>query len=90
MPKYQSREEMTVGRSGGNGNGNGEKEGQISLHYPMLTRSYYGAWAIKMRVFMLAQGVWEAVEPRTANTLVEAKKDIWHWRPLIREYPETC
>ncbi|GJR02359.1 eukaryotic translation initiation factor 3 subunit C-like protein [Tanacetum coccineum] len=69
MPKYQSREEMT-----GN-NGNGEKDGQISLHYPMLSRNNYAAWAIKMRVFMQAQGVWDAVEPRTSNTVVEVKKD---------------
>lgn len=69
MPKYQSREEMT-----GNNN-NGEKDGMVTLHYPMLSRSNYSAWAIKMRVFMQAQGVWDAVEPRTANTTVEVKKD---------------
>ena len=67
--KVQSREEMT-----GEGS-NGGKEGNVTLNYPMLSRTNYGAWAIKMRVFMLAQGVWDAVEPRTANTLVEAKKD---------------
>ncbi|GKE03943.1 endoglucanase 14-like protein, partial [Tanacetum coccineum] len=49
IPKYQSREEMA-------GN-NGGKDGQITLYYPMLSRSNYAAWAIKMRVFMQAQGV---------------------------------
>lgn len=56
-------------------NGNGEKDGLVTLHYPMLSRSNYFAWAINMRVFMQAQGVWDAVEPRTSNILVEVKKD---------------
>nr|GEU68731.1 putative reverse transcriptase domain-containing protein [Tanacetum cinerariifolium] len=67
LPNYQSHKKMA-------GN-NGGKDGQITLHYPMLSRINYAAWAIKMRVFMQAQGVWEAVEPRTANTVVEMKKD---------------
>ncbi|GKD29056.1 ribonuclease H-like domain, reverse transcriptase, RNA-dependent DNA polymerase, partial [Tanacetum coccineum] len=41
----------------------------------MLTRSNYAAWAIKMRVFMQAQGVWEAIKPRTRNTAIDVKKD---------------
>ncbi|XP_023730063.1 uncharacterized protein LOC111877793 [Lactuca sativa] len=73
----------------GNGsNGNGDKDGQITLHYPMLTRSNYSAWAIKMRVFMLAQGVWDAVEPRTANTLVETKKDNMALAAIYQGIPE--
>ncbi|KAF2318837.1 hypothetical protein GH714_011073 [Hevea brasiliensis] len=39
-----------------------EKEGSVTLKYPMLTKSNYAAWAIKMEVFMMAQGVWDAVE----------------------------
>ena len=87
MPKYQSREEMTNSSSSGN-NGNGEKDGQVTLHYPMLTRSNYGAWAIKMRVFMLAQGVWDAVEPRTANTVIESKKDNMALAAIYQGIPE--
>ncbi|GJR20290.1 ribonuclease H-like domain, reverse transcriptase, RNA-dependent DNA polymerase [Tanacetum coccineum] len=52
-----------------------EKENPISLYYSMLTRSNYAAWAIKMRVFMQSQGVWEAIEPRTRNTVIDVKKD---------------
>nr|GEV32939.1 hypothetical protein [Tanacetum cinerariifolium] len=63
MPNYQSREEMA-------GN-NGGKDRQITLHYLMLSRTNYVAWAIRMRVFMQAQGVWEAVEPQTTNMVVE-------------------
>ncbi|KAF2301069.1 hypothetical protein GH714_019859 [Hevea brasiliensis] len=39
-----------------------EKESSVSLKYPMLTKSNYAAWAIKMEVFMMAQGVWDAIE----------------------------
>ncbi|GJS30316.1 zinc finger, CCHC-type containing protein [Tanacetum coccineum] len=67
---------------------NGEKDGQITLHYPMLSRSNYAAWAIKMRVFMQAQGVWEAVEPRTANTVVEVKKDKMALAAIYQGIPE--
>ncbi|KAI3523596.1 hypothetical protein L1887_01838 [Cichorium endivia] len=83
MPKIQSREEM-AGNTGNVEN----KEGQITLHYPMLSRNNYGAWAIKMRVFMQAQGVWEAVEPRTANTVVEVKKDKMALAAIYQGIPE--
>ncbi|GJS54680.1 zinc finger, CCHC-type containing protein [Tanacetum coccineum] len=83
MPKYQSREEMTIGN-----NGSGEKDGPITLHYPMLSRNNYAAWAIKMRVFMQAQGVWDAVEPRTSNTVVEVKKDKMALAAIYQGIPE--
>ena len=45
-----------------------ENEGSVTLKYLMLTRCNYGAWAIKMEVFMMAQGIWEAIEsPETVN-----------------------
>ncbi|CAH9076959.1 unnamed protein product, partial [Cuscuta europaea] len=34
----------------------------ITLKYLMLTKSNYAAWAIKMEVFMVAQGVRDAIE----------------------------
>lgn len=68
--------------------GNGEKDGQITLHYPMLSRTNYGAWAIKMKVFMQAHGVWEAVEPRTANTVVDTKKDKIVLAAIYQGIPE--
>lgn len=40
------------------------KEGSIGLSYPMLTKTNYTAWAMKMKVFMQAHGVWEAIEPK--------------------------
>lgn len=48
------------------------RNGSITLKYPMLTRSNYAVWAIKMEVFMEAQGVWEAV---TAEGTIENTKD---------------
>ncbi|XP_042756041.1 uncharacterized protein LOC122196853 [Lactuca sativa] len=80
MPKYQSREEMS--------GSNGDKDGQITLHYPMLSMNNYGAWAIKICVFMQAHGVWEVVEPRTANTVVEAKKDKMELAAIYQGIPE--
>ena len=65
-----------------------EKENQITLHYPMLTRSNYAAWAIKMRVFMQAQGVWDAVEPRTPNTAIDVKKDKLALAAIYQGIPE--
>ena len=81
MPKYQPK-----GMTGENSNG--QKESSVSLHYPMLTRENYAAWAIKMRVFMLAQGVWDAVEPRTSNTFVEMKKDMMALAAIYQGIPE--
>ncbi|KAF2293026.1 hypothetical protein GH714_035170 [Hevea brasiliensis] len=49
-----------------------EKEGSVTLKYPMLTKSNYAAWAIKMEVFMMAQGVWEPIE---SEGLVDKRRD---------------
>ncbi|XP_074336171.1 uncharacterized protein LOC141673336 [Apium graveolens] len=51
------------------------KEGQLGLSYPMLTKTNYTAWAMKMRVFMQAHGVWDAIEPKDPKGVVEDKKD---------------
>nr|GFA20058.1 hypothetical protein [Tanacetum cinerariifolium] len=65
-----------------------EKENPISLHYLMLTRSNYAAWAIKMRVFMQAQGVWEDIEPRTRNMAIDVKKDKLALAAIYQGIPE--
>ncbi|GJV65184.1 hypothetical protein Tco_1476012 [Tanacetum coccineum] len=44
--------------------------------------------AIKMRVFMQAQGVWDAVEPKTSNTVVEVKKDKMALAAIYQGIPE--
>ena len=60
----------------------------MTLHYPMLSRDNYAACAIKMRVFMLAQGVWDAVEPRTSNTVVDPKRDMMALAAIYQGIPE--
>ncbi|XP_020249218.1 uncharacterized protein LOC109826605 [Asparagus officinalis] len=51
------------------------REGTVSLQYPLLTKSNYSAWAINMKVYMRAQGVWDAIEPTDLNDEVETRKD---------------
>ncbi|XP_074362404.1 uncharacterized protein LOC141702673 [Apium graveolens] len=36
------------------------KAGPIGLNYPVLAKNNYFMWSLKMKVFMHAQGVWEA------------------------------
>ena len=49
-----------------------EKERFVTLKYPMLTKCNHAAWVIKMKVFMMAQGVWEVIEsPKTVNNCKE-------------------
>ena len=43
----------------------------VSLHYPMLTKSNYAVWTIKMKVYVRAQGVWDTVE----DDNVDVRKD---------------
>nr|GEV03841.1 hypothetical protein [Tanacetum cinerariifolium] len=38
------------------------KEGSVTLRYPLLTKTNYFGWAIKMRVNLQAQGVWDATQ----------------------------
>ncbi|XP_021621457.1 uncharacterized protein LOC110621483 [Manihot esculenta] len=38
------------------------RERGVSLQYPLLTKTNYAAWAIKMQVYMQVQGVWDVVE----------------------------
>lgn len=38
------------------------KGGSVVFMYPMLVKTNYTTWALKMRVFMQAQGVWLVVE----------------------------
>ncbi|XP_074343035.1 uncharacterized protein LOC141680819 [Apium graveolens] len=51
------------------------REGTFGLSYPMLTKTNYTAWAIKMKVFMQAHGVWDAIEPKDPKATAEEKMD---------------
>ncbi|XP_074328212.1 uncharacterized protein LOC141666113 [Apium graveolens] len=51
------------------------KEGTVALSYPMLTKSNYTVWAMKMRAFMRAHGIWDAIEPTDPKVAVDEKVD---------------
>ena len=70
MPKYMPRQTQHQT----NMDQNKSKESSVTLNYPMLTKSNYTAWAMKMIVFMQAHGVWEAIEPKDPAVAVEEKK----------------
>ena len=57
---------MDVGKS---------KGGTMGLSYPMLTKTNYTAWSMKMMVFMQAHGVWDAVEPSYPKSTVDDRVD---------------
>ena len=54
----------------------------------MLTKSNYTAWAFKMRVFMQAHGVWEAIEPKDPKSTTEEKTDKRALAVIYQGVPE--
>ncbi|XP_074341863.1 uncharacterized protein LOC141679258 [Apium graveolens] len=64
------------------------KGGSIGLSYPMLAKSNYTAWALKMKVFMQVQGVWTAVEQNDPKTPVEEKSDKVAMAMIYQGIPE--
>ena len=67
MPKYIPRVMATETDK--------SKESAVGLNYPMLTKSNYTVWSLKVKVFMQAHGIWEAVEPKDPEAVIEEKKD---------------
>lgn len=65
-----------------------QKEGSVGLNYPMLARSNYTAWSLKMKVFMEAQGVWEAVEPTDPKVAVDKKTERVALAAIYQSIPE--
>ena len=51
------------------------KEVKIGLSLPMITKTNYTAWAMKMKVFLQAYNVWEAVEPNDPKAVIDDKAD---------------
>lgn len=64
------------------------KGGSIGLSYPLLARSNYTAWALKMKVFMQAQGVWNTVEPSDHKATVDEKSDKVAMAMIYQGIPE--
>jgi hypothetical protein len=51
----------------------------------MLEENNYGVWAVKMKIFMRAQGVWAAVEGNTADE----KMDQMALTAIVQAMPEA-
>lgn len=64
------------------------KNGSIGLTYPMLDRSNYTAWAMKMKVFIKAQGAWIAIEPKDPKAEVDDKIDQIALAMIYQGIPE--
>lgn len=64
------------------------KGGSIGLSYPMLAKGNYTAWSMKMRVYMKAHGVWDAVEPSDPKVAVESKTDKVALTMIYQGIPE--
>ena len=60
------------------------REGNVTLSYPLLTKSNYSVWALKMRVNLQAQGVWEAV----ILDEVDERKDRMALAAIYQAHPE--
>ncbi|XP_074373654.1 uncharacterized protein LOC141714003 [Apium graveolens] len=54
----------------------------------MLTKGNYTAWAMKMRVYMQAYGVWEAIEPKDPKASVEDRQDKMALVTIYQAIPE--
>ncbi|XP_074377775.1 uncharacterized protein LOC141719299 [Apium graveolens] len=51
------------------------KDGMIGLTYPMLNRGNHTAWALKMKVYMQAHGVWIAIESDDPKLPIEDRTE---------------
>ena len=66
-----------------------ENDGErVSIRYPMLTKSNYLAWSIKMKVLMRAQRLWDAVEPKDPKEPPEESKDQMALAAIYQGIPE--
>lgn len=64
------------------------KENSVGLNYPMLTESNYTTWSLKMKVFMQAHGVWEAIEPKDPKATFEERIDKIALAAIYQGIPE--
>ncbi|CAO2148942.1 unnamed protein product [Urochloa humidicola] len=62
------------------------KVARVTLRYPMLRENNYGVWAVKMKIFMRAQGVWAAVENKKG---VDEKMDQMALAAIVQAVPEA-
>lgn len=60
----------------------------LGLTYPMLTKTNYTTWAIKMTVLMQAHGVWEAIEQKDPKSTAEERMDKIALAAIYQAIPE--
>ncbi|KAL8091057.1 hypothetical protein AgCh_040237 [Apium graveolens] len=65
------------------------KDGVVSLRYPMLTRENYTAWAMKMRVYIQAHGVWNAIESKDPKGSSDDRVDKIALAAIYQGIPEV-
>ncbi|XP_022925331.1 uncharacterized protein LOC111432621 [Cucurbita moschata] len=75
MPKIMSSKSTT-------------KEGLVSLQYPTLSRTNYSAWAMKMKVYLRAQGVWDAIESTESLDSLDERNDQMALAAIYQAIPE--
>ncbi|GKD98964.1 inositol transporter 4-like protein isoform X2 [Tanacetum coccineum] len=61
-----------------------QKAGSITIQYPMLTKTNYSVWSLKMRVNLQAQGVWDANQQAD----VEERQDRMTLAAIYQAIPE--
>ncbi|XP_074373663.1 uncharacterized protein LOC141714011 [Apium graveolens] len=64
------------------------KENSVGLNYPMLTKTNYASWSIKLKVFMQAHDVWEAIEPKDPKAALVEKTDKLALAAIYQSIPE--
>ncbi|XP_074347159.1 uncharacterized protein LOC141685989 [Apium graveolens] len=61
---------------------------RVDLSYPILARSNYTAWVLKMKVNMQAHRVWDAVNPKDPKSKIEEKMDKTALVVIYQSIPE--
>ena len=64
------------------------KDGSLRLRYLMLSKENYTAWAMKMKVYMQAHGVWEAIESSDSKATVDDRTDKIALAAIYQGIPE--
>ncbi|XP_074356784.1 uncharacterized protein LOC141696557 [Apium graveolens] len=67
---------------------NKTKDVMIGLSYSMLNRGNYTTWALKMKVYMQAHGVWDAIDNESSKEVVEERIDRMALLAIYQGIPE--
>ena len=87
MPKIMPRNNNNNGERGESSK-SATKEGLVSLQYPTLSRTNYSAWAMKMKVYLRAQGVWDAIQSTESLDSLDERKDQMALAAIYQAIPE--